>query len=172
MGYTDAGEQTGGTSVQASEEKRGSTVGSFRMGVPESIVKAAQHEAAEAVPNLRKQLTPTHTFTMEQFVFYRTCLNVIAMDGPQRYIRPWSHQRWIRSLTRHGFAPSPTVPMVAKQVCSMMKGVPDFVNVTSTQHGVALVICGRDNQHLSLWTVDTNDTGLSLSLEVGARRKE
>ena len=118
-------------------------------------------------PTFRRPLDRSLTFTAELFASTRGCLNVVAAEGSQRFIRPWSHQRWVRELRRHGFATPPWAHAVGNQVCQLMQpGLPDAVQVMKTDDGLVLAFCGRDIIHATLWSVDGAHTGLSLGLSL------
>ena len=114
-------------------------------------------------PTFRRPLDRSLTFTHELFTSTRGCLNIVAVEGSQRFIRPWSHQHWVRELRRHGFATPPWAHAVGSQVCRLMESVlPDAVRVTTTDDGLAFALCGRDILHVTLWTVDEVHTDSSL----------
>ena len=149
------------------EEKKSVHAASY-ITSPQAVENSAVQSFERVThPTFRRPLDRSLTFTVELFTGTRGCLNVVAVEGPQRFIRPWSHQRWVRELRRHGFATPPWAHAVGRQVCQLMQpGLPDAVQVTTTEDGLALALCGRDILHVTLWSVDELHTGLSLDLSL------
>ena len=149
------------------EEKKSVHAASY-ITSPQAVENSAVQSFERVThPTFRRPLDRSLTFTVELFTGTRGCLNVVAVEGPQRFIRPWSHQRWVRELRRHGFATPPWAHAVVSQVCRLMESVlPDAVRVTKTDDGLAIAFCGRDTIHATLWSVDEAHTGLSLGLSL------
>ena len=145
------------------QAERKSSYVAFHIAAPEYLGNSAVQSFES--PNFRKQLDRSLTITNELFASMRHCLNTVAVEGAQRFNRPWSHQRWVRELRRHGFAPPPWAHAVGSQVCRLMQpGLPDAVRVTTTDEGLVIAFCGRDTVHATLWSVDEGHTGLSSGL--------
>ena len=153
---------TGPRGSEQRGEKKSAYV-AFHIAAPEFLENCTVQSFES--PNFCKQLDRSLTITYELFASMRHCLNTIAVEGAQRFNRPWSHQRWVRELRRHGFAPPPWAHAVGSQVCRLMQpGLPDAVRVTKTDEGVVIAFCGRDTVHATLWSVDEGHEGLSLGL--------
>ena len=148
---SNTAEDRGGRSAShdASKARVFNPLSAFRIGLPESLLKGLQ---APSGVDFRRPLERSHTFVFERFVYLRTCLNIIAVEGPMRYIQPWSHQQWLQAFRRHQFVQSPAMLLVGRQVCSMMVNIPDCFKVVATDAGLVMVMHGRDNLYATLWT--------------------
>ena len=83
---------------------------SFRFGLPQ--VRLRSPESMSKAP-FSQPLDRHHMLVFERFLFQRTLLVVLAMEGQMRFIQPWSHGRLVAMLKKHGIVFSPVVPTVA-----------------------------------------------------------
>ena len=128
------------------------SLSAFRIGLPESHLKGLFPDASSG-GDFRRPLERSHTLVFEKFVFLRMCLNIIAVEGPMRYIQPCSHTQWLQAFRRHRFVQSSSTQAVGKQVCSMLSNLPDCIAVAAMDDAAVLVMCRRDMAHATLWTV-------------------
>ena len=141
-------------SSQAEPSTLKPSTGAFRIGLPESQLKAALKQLGPAIPYSPKPLRRPAFILFERFVFARSQINILALEGPQRFVRYWSHARWMRCMRKTGLVTSPVLPLVAKQVKLMLHNLPPCIGVSVSKEGLTMTVCGRDVIHMSLWTVD------------------
>ena len=125
--------------------------GCFTLGLPGEGYGGSGAREAE-VERFDKTLHRPYVISTERFVFLRTILNVVALDGRLRFIRPWSHAHWVHSLTGLGFTAATFLPLVGEQVHGSCKGFPDCLGVRVSSDALSLTVCGRDVVSVSLWT--------------------
>ena len=123
----------------------------LRVGMPELRLRASISEETMKPPTFRQRLNRRYTHMTERFIFMRIVLNVVALEGPQRFIRPRSHQHWVHLLRSRGFDVSPMLPAVGEQVYCSMGNLPDTYGIRVMPDCVSLTICGRVNITMSLW---------------------
>ena len=139
--------------VTGQQTEKRSSHAAFVVASPQAIVDNVVRSFEQvAPPNFRRPLDRSLMFTHELFGGTRGCISVVAMEGHQRFHRPWSQKRWARELRRHGFVTPPWARAVGSQVCQLMlPGLPDAVQVATTEEGLAFAFCGKDDIYATLW---------------------
>ena len=91
----------------------------------------------------------------ENFYFGRNILNIVALEGLQRFLRPRSLLIWRRHLARRlGFSPSaPCMARLQEAGYAFVRGLPRGFAMDTSQGAVSLTWQGRSIADLTVWTV-------------------
>lgn len=130
------------------------STGAFRIGLPESQLKAALKDPGAAIRFVPAPLQRPAFILFEKHIYLRSQINIVALEGPLRFVRYWSQARWLRLLRKKGFVTSPLLPLVTQQVKRMLTNLPYCIGLSGTDNGMTLTVCGCDAIHMSLWTVE------------------
>ena len=145
-------------SVHADEDVAGrgaeerTAFSALRLGVPESCLQMHSTGLHEGPPTFNHPLEHEQVSLFEAMSVQRPVFNIVSVEGDQRFIRPLSQKEWVKLLLKHGFVASPNLSLVEQEMYAITRGYPDFFGVESTEHGLALNVCGGVSLFVNLWT--------------------
>ena len=123
----------------------------FRFGLPQ--VRMRSPEMAGKAMFFSKPLDPEHMLGFERFVFFRSLIAIVTLEGELRCIHQWSHEQWASCLKDHGFVLSPVVPSLVQHMLNLSEGYHKHTRVSPAIGGVTLDICNQCVLNTCLWTV-------------------
>ena len=126
--------------------------GGFRFGLPEKQLRSAMGQESIVVPTFYHRVERRPLVYFENFYFQRNILNMVALEGPLRFIRPRSQQHWINHLSNMNFKIAPITPQVQEQVYLLVQTFPSSVSVNISRNAMAMALCGRPISTVTLWT--------------------
>ena len=140
--------------VEATKADTGnkSLLGGFRFGLPEKQLRSAMGQENTVAPIFYHRVERCLLVYFENFYFQRNILNVVALEGPPRFIRPRSQQHWIHHLSNMDFKIAPITQQVQEQVYLLAQTFPSSVSVNISRSAMAMTLCGRPIASVSLWT--------------------
>ena len=140
----------GGAESEANNE---APLGGFKIGFPSKKLQAPgayeEHKNTQTPPRVNR----LHILMFENFYFGRNLLNMVALEGLHRFLRPKAHEHWVTHMPELGFRVSPVTPGLQEEAYQLVQGLPDCFGLSIWQDAMALVVCGRPNVHVSWWTV-------------------
>ena len=123
----------------------------FRFGLPQVHMRSP--DMAGKAMFFSKPLDFEHMLGFERFVFFRSIITIIAMEGELRCIHPWPLEQWASCLKDHGFVLSPVVPSMVQHMFKLSEGYHKHTRVSPAIGGVTFDICDQSVLSTGLWTV-------------------
>ena len=139
--------------IEDAKQDNASSLHGFRIGLPESSLRKVLSAQSEHVPQFTRQLHRPYMIMMDRFLFLRTILNIVAVEGECRFIRPRSQAYWTSLLKAHGLVFSPISSLLFNKLEHQCQGYPEeCMQIRPQQGGVMLSVCGMDLKSVTLWT--------------------
>ena len=135
------------------KQENASSLHGFRVGLPELSLRKVLSVQSEHVPQFTRQLHRPYMIMMDRFLLLRTILNIVAVEGEYRFIRPQSQEYWTTLLNAHGLVFSSISSLLFNKLEHQCQGYPkQCMQIRPVQGGVMLSVSGVDVTSVTLWT--------------------
>ena len=114
-----------GSSGEHEEEEDGGEEDEGPHGVfPIRLLEREMLESSRAKKIKLKRLRRRSMLIFETFFYGLNVLNVVALDGLHRTLRPYSSHRWQKMLSDASLCPFPRLHCVLEEACDFIEGLP------------------------------------------------
>ena len=139
---------------EASESEK--LLGSFKVALPRKrlqarAVTASNEGGGQPVRRFQRRARRSCLLICENFYFGRNILNIIALEGMDRFRRPYSGDNWGRRLRALGFKVAPFMKNVQKTVNEYAQCFPSGFVFEATDDCMRQTWRGGPMSYASIW---------------------
>ena len=120
--------------------------------MPKKMLQAAFSPETRGPRRFPRTVDRFSLLVFENFYFGRNILNIVALEGLPRFIRPKSLFRWSRHLHSLGFSVAPVTQRMHERGDELVRTFPHGFSLNRSHDAMSLAWCGRPITHVSLWT--------------------